>query len=95
MTRGQRFVVCVAVAILAGCKQEPPPPKAGDSFEINWSGGSVKIDPEKGVDVKASDVDVKYDKDRGVKVKTPRTDVNVDKDEGVEVKAPGTDVQVK
>ena len=86
--------VC-AVVLLAGCKQEPPKPKAGDAWEVNWPGGSVKIDPEKGVDVKAPGVDVNYDKDRGVKVKTPRTDVNVDKDRGVEVKTPGADVQVK
>lgn len=79
MTRWLRLAACVAIALCAGCKKEPPQPKAGDAFEVKWPGGSVKIDPAKGVDVKAPGVDVKYDQDGGVKVKTPAADVRVDK----------------
>ncbi len=88
-------VVSAAVLLLVGCKKDVRQEKAGEPWEVTWPGGSVKIDPEKGVDVKAPGVDVNVDKSRGVKVKTPRTDVNVDRDRDVEVTAPGTDVQVK
>jgi hypothetical protein len=92
----RRFaVVSAAVLLLVACKRDAREEKAGEPWEITWPGGSVKIDPEKGVDVKAPGVDVNVDRDRGVKVKAPHTDVNVDKDRGVEVKAPGTDVKVK
>ena len=91
----RRLAVSVALVLLVGCKQDVREDKAGEAWEVTWPGGSVKIDPEKGVDVQAPGVDVNVDKDRGVKVKAPHTDVHVDKDQGVEVKAPGTDIHVK
>jgi hypothetical protein len=64
-------VVSAAVLLLVACKRDAREEKAGEPWEITWPGGSVKIDPEKGVDVKAPGVDVNVDRDRGVKVKAP------------------------
>ena len=99
MSCWRRLALGAARLLLMGCTQNAREERAGsgssEAWEVKWPGGSVKIDPKRGVDVKAPGVHVNVDKDRGVKVKAPHTNVKVDKDQGVQVQAPGTDVQVK
>jgi hypothetical protein len=53
--------------------------ESGQGIEIQWPGGSVKIDPDEGVKVKAPGVDVEVDQKKGVDVDTPGVDVRVRK----------------
>lgn len=63
---------------------------AGNGFEIQWPGGSVKVGKDGGVDVKAPGVDVNTKPGGNVKVKAGGVDVDVDVDTNKNLQ-PGSD----
>ncbi len=84
MKRHFAMITCLAITLFMGCSDTGTKGASdkgtGKGIEVQWPGGSVKIDPEKGVDVQAPGVDVQVDRDRNVGVRAPGVDVDVQRE---------------
>ncbi len=97
MKRFATMCALLGMSVFVGCREDgkggTQGKQSGESFNIEFPGGSVKVG-EGGVDVQAPGVDVKVDSERGVDVKAPGVDVQVERDKKVNVKTSGVDVQL-
>jgi hypothetical protein len=70
MRRFLALLTCLALATLPGCSDRGAKESEG-GIEVQWPGGSVKIDPDKGVDVQAPGVGVQVKKGAKVDIDAP------------------------